>query len=418
MKDSYGYRHYRGSRARRRGFLINALLAVAIAAAALWVLCLLLPLDEDGLRFPGQGDGPAAADTLDNQPDADSGTENGDTPDSTDPSAENGDTPDTTDPAAESGDAPDSAEPPAQTGSTQGSTIPSTSFSAFPRKNAAKVDPRWSGVPEQPKNNRMVLLTASEFVGSADRLLALYQSGTITGAVVTVKDERGILYYPSAIPEVQGQSAILQPVAGLPEAVASLRAAGMPLTAVMYTHCDDRRPRRDESIALQNINGIGWRDGALRIYLDPANDRATAYLTTVAQELEALGFRELLLRGLGYPTDGWLARISYPEDRFGTVTGFVSALREAVPDTRVSVWLDTPALAANDDNGQSVRDLYEVSSRVFADVPGDADGGPAALVAWITAAAGGDGKLVAHTGRTDTALPALLLELPLDALGG
>ena len=48
MRDRYGYRPYRGSRVRRRGVIINIILALAILSAAVWVLCLLLPLDEIG----------------------------------------------------------------------------------------------------------------------------------------------------------------------------------------------------------------------------------------------------------------------------------------------------------------------------------------------------------------------------------
>lgn len=456
MKDPYGYRPYRGSRVRRKGFLINLLLGAAIAAAALWVLLLLLPLDEDGLRFPGQDDGTADSAVLsgvDNEGSEAPGAGNGDAPEGSDSSAENDGVPDSSAPNgendgsspggendgenggspvdAESGGASAGAAPGAENGvspeapdasgaQTPGEGPAFTGYAVTPlflRKNPAKLEARYAPLPERPKNNRMVLLTAAELAQSEDRLLALFQSGAVSGAAVVVKDERGILYYPSTIPEVQGNRLVLQPVNGLTEAVTRLRAAGVQLTAVLYTHCDDRYPRRDERIALQNINGVGWRDGAMRIYLDPANPDATAYLTAIAAELEGLGFHELLLRGLGYPTDGWIARIAYPEDRFGTVNGVVSAIRETVQTARVSVWLDTSGVAANPDNGQSVPDLYGLASRVFADVP--AEGGAEALRAQLAAAAGGDGKLVGCVNQTESAaaLPACLLDVPLDALG-
>lgn len=454
MKDPYGYRPYRGSRVRRRGILIDLLLVIAIVAAALWVLLLLLPLDEDGIRFPGQEDSTAAgsAEEENNGQDASNGEPSDGSNDSVSnhgtaaapngasTGAESGASSTVIPPGAENGISPETGPVEgAGTSNASGETLPedggssaaepdssgavepvySNATPAFLRKNAAKVEPRWGARPEQPKNNRMVLLSAEDFVRQADRLIALRQNGVISGAAVTVKDARGILYYPSAIPEVQGNRLILQPVEGFSETVARVRESGVQLTAVLYTHCDDRYPRRDESIALQNINGVGWRDGSLCIYLDPANPEATAYLTAVAAELDGLGFQELLLRGVGYPTSGWLARIAYPEDRFGVVTGFVTAMREAAPTARVSVWLDNPATADDLNSGQSVSGLSAVASRLFAVCPSDAEGGAAAVQAQVSAAAGSSETLVICTSSADAAasLPAVLMDMPLDSLG-
>ena len=88
MRDRYGYRPYRGSRVRRRGVIINIILALAILSAAVWVLCLLLPLDENGLRFPGQDK--VTAGNTDNASDTEkdasvsSGSAESDTPDTKD----------------------------------------------------------------------------------------------------------------------------------------------------------------------------------------------------------------------------------------------------------------------------------------------------------------------------------------------
>ncbi len=394
MRDPYGYRPYRGSRVRRRGIILNTLLAAAIFAAAVWVLCLLLPLEEGGLRFPGQ----TAV-----------GTDDGAVQDDVDtPVGEK-----LPEEPQDSALRPAEPEPaPAPDGMSGGW------IGTSPMKNMEKTGPLFPERPEGPRNTRMVLLSADAFAAQADQLLSLFQEGVLTGVVVTMKDERGTLFYPSEIADVQGRTEIVQPVEGLAEAAARLHAAGIPLTAVMYTHRDDRFPRLDERIALQNVNHIGWRDPDSRIFLDPANEEATAYLTAVAQELEALGFTEILLRGIGYPSYGWLQRIAYAEDRFGAVTGFVKAVQTAAPSIRVSVWLDSPSTAQNEDTGQSVSALYEAASRVFAMLPDPEDGGAAALQAAVLAAAGENRKLVtAVTSLSDAeALAVVLLDVPLEEL--
>lgn len=397
MKDPYGYRPYRGSRVRRRGIIINTLLAVAILAAAVWVLCLLLPLDEGGLRFPGQRD-TAADGTAADAPADDAG-----------PSPDSG----KAEPPAEASleGASGKAQPSEET--DKGAQLPLSAM-----KDPEKVQPLFPARPEAPQNNRMALLSAEDFTGQADQLLQLYQSKAVTGAAVVMKDKRGVLYYPSKEGHVQDEPGILKPVDGIVQAVERLRAAGMPLTAVMYTHEDDLYPRMNENRALQNVEHVGWRDAGGRVFLDPANAEATEYLTAVAKELQDLGFQEILLRGLGYPAEGWLQRIAYADDRFGTVTGLVTAVQTAAPSAQVSVWLDSPEIPMNVDTGQSVQALYNTASRVFAELSGAEAGGAASLQAAVNAAAGGSGKLVTVVSGTDgaEALPAVLFDIPLDDL--
>lgn len=420
MRDPYGYRPYRGSRVRRRGIIINTLLGVAIAAAAVWVLCLLLPLDEGGLRFPGQsasapedsgGQDGGPSDTGDHIPDTPGQDAPGSTTENGTGGAPEGVGPGEGDDPGTAGPGPEDPEPSGPEG-IQPDTGAIARF--WLRKNPEKAEPHWGALPKSPKDNRIVLVSAEDFARETDKLLALHGSGAVTGVAVTVKDERGVLRYPSSIPDIQNERGILQPVEGFMDAVSRLRSGGVPLTAVIYTHRDDLYSRIDENRAVQNVNGVGWRDGAMRIYLDPADEEASAYLMAVAAELDALGFQELLLRGLGYPSSGWLARIAYPEDRFGTVTGFVEKMRDSVQTARVSVWLDSPDYAANSDTGQSVGELYAAASRVFAAIP---DGsGADALQASVAATAGGSGKLVVYTQDASLALPAVLLDVPLSQL--
>ncbi|MCI8855768.1 MAG: hypothetical protein HFH26_04360 [Clostridiaceae bacterium] len=415
MRDRYGYRPYRGSRVRRRGVIINIILALAILSAAVWVLCLLLPLDENGLRFPGQDK--VTADNTDNASDTEKdapvsgGSEESDTPDTKDSasSAEADDVP----PQKDSGN--DSADASAADDEKERASSKEVKFSSdlSSLKNVGKTTPLFSARPESPRNNRMIQLSAKQLADSTDRLLALYESGAVSGAVVTMKDEDGVIYYPSELPELQNRSDIVRPVDGLTDALARLRTAGMPVAAVMYAHRDDLYARRDESIALQNIKNIGWRDPDSRIFLDPANEEANAYLTGIAKELEGLGFQELILRGVGYPSYGWLQRIAYAEDRFGTVTDFVTAVQTAAPSIKVSVWLDSPGLPQNEDTGQSVSALYEAAFRVYAELPEE---GYDPLYSALSAAAGANAKLVAVVPGLSAAegIPAVLLDIPLD----
>ena len=384
MKNTYGYRPYRGSRVRRRGMIINALLVVLIVAAAVWVFSLLLPHERDGARGMMGGrvadDGTSIADTASME-------------------------------AA-----------PAASGGGETVRVPSV------MKNPGKAQPIFPAPPEGPENRRMVLCEAEELAESAETLIGLRESGSITGAAVVMKDGEGRLRYPSGIARVQG-SGIVDPAEGIAEAVAQLRASGVPLTAVVYVSEDSLFPELYEACALKNVDGESWRDPDGRLYTDPANGEALQYLTEVAAELRVMGFSEILLRGIGYPAEGALERIvyadvsEYEDDNARVVTGLVMAVKTAVPAMRVSVWLDSPELDENPETGQCIHMLGQIADRFFVELPGsDPDEAPAIVQAVQGEArdiVGGTGREAEHIvfATDDTegteALGEVLFDLPL-----
>lgn len=387
MKYTYGYRPYRGGRVRRRRIIRGALLAVVLIAAAIWVFGLLLPHREDGAQSLAEG-----------QP-AENGTAAADSP------------------GTGGGEGMVSGTAVTYAASTGGDTarVPSA------MKNPGKAQPIFPASPEGPENRRMILCGADGLLEEAEALTALQQDGTLTGVAVVMKDEEGRLRYPSEIERVQ-ESEIIQPAEGIAEAVARLRAAGIPLTAVVYAHEDSLFPALYEASALKNIDQESWHDLYGRIRIDPANGDALQYLTEIAAELSGMGFSEILLRGVGYPSEGAIERIVYANDRFGAVTGAVMAVKTAAPTMRVSVWLDSPESIRNTATGQSVPMLAQIVDRCFVELPdSDPDEAPAVEQAVRDAAKGvarGVEHLVFVTGDADgtEALGEVLFDLPLSGL--
>ena len=66
-----------------------------------------------------------------------------------------------------------------------------------------------------------------------------------------------------------------------------------------------------EQMGLKNTGGYIFYDGNNENWIDPGKEAARTYLTSLAAECASLGFREILLCDVGYPTVGKLSKIDY-----------------------------------------------------------------------------------------------------------
>lgn len=100
-----------------------------------------------------------------------------------------------------------------------------------------------------------------------------------------------------------------------------------------------------EAMGLENTGGYIFYDGSNENWLDPGKEETQAYLTALAKECAALGFDEILLTDLTYPTVGKLDKIAYtvPDgaaetDRAEALNTLLRVLREALPaEVKLSV---------------------------------------------------------------------------------
>lgn len=105
----------------------------------------------------------------------------------------------------------------------------------------------------------------------------------------------------------------------------------------MSTFCDSYFVRAYRDAALCRDNGGYWYDADSRTWLDPAHPQTTAYITSLCQELTALGFDELMLDHFAYPVTGNTAAIDglAQTDREAVLADFVAALRANLPEGTV-----------------------------------------------------------------------------------
>lgn len=109
------------------------------------------------------------------------------------------------------------------------------------------------------------------------------------------------------------------------------------VVARMSTFCDSYFVRAYRDAALCRDNGGYWYDADSRTWLDPTHPQTTAYITSLCQELAALGFDELMLDNFAYPVTGNTAAIAglAETDREAVLADFVAALRANLPEGTV-----------------------------------------------------------------------------------
>lgn len=209
--------------------------------------------------------------------------------------------------------------------------------------------------------------------------------------VVTLKDHAGIVYYDSAAAEsnmtepATDTDAALAAVMGKAEhAIGKLACLHDPAVAKHYvTHR-----------GLKNTDGYIYYDGNNSQWLDPAKEGTRAYLAELAAEAAELGFDEVLLTDVSYPTTGKLDKIRYGEgEQTEHIAALLQEIRAALPEgVLLSVELPEAVVRTGRDEvaGQDLAVIAPLVDRIYAETTESAAEGLAEKVA-----AAGDAEFIA-----------------------
>ena len=169
------------------------------------------------------------------------------------------------------------------------------------------------------------------------------------GYVFTVKDNTGKVFYDSTV--------------ALRDAVDENGAD----PALIRTLC-----QQEGTISVARLcqsSGYIWYDNLSYYWLDPAKEQARDYIIDLALECARLGFDELLLEEVTYPSSGKLEKIDYSGnelDKVQALTLFLTELREALEpyDIRIALLVEEDALLA-ETTGQDMKQLLPLVDAVY-----------------------------------------------------
>ena len=238
--------------------------------------------------------------------------------------------------------------------------------------------------PEGPREIHAFSLPAQALTQQTVEAALAQPQAECNAVAVTLKDSAGLVYFDAA-----------GAVSGTVRTEADTTAALEALTGQedLYTvariscfHDPKAANAEVESMGLKNTGGYIFYDGNNSQWLDPAKPEARQYLTGIIREAAALGFDEILLTDVSYPTEGKLDKIAYGEvDRQAQLGAFLVEVRLALEGYDVTLSVELPETAvlngAEETSGASLAQFAPHVDRLYAVTTSDRTTALSALAA-------------------------------------
>ena len=227
--------------------------------------------------------------------------------------------------------------------------------------------------PEKPKALAAFSASAAPLTqaGWKDAWLgaSVMSAPAYNAAAVTLKDSTGHIYF-AATGAAAGTVSTAEDTAA---ALAEVTESSYHSIARMSCFLDPIAARADvEGMGLKNTGGYIFYDGNNENWLDPAKEAARTYLCEIIQECADLGFDEILLTDVGYPTVGKLNKVDDGgADRAATLVTFLKEAAAAVPEgVKLSVELPAETISGTDTEtqGLTLTAAAEYADAVYAAV--------------------------------------------------
>lgn len=148
------------------------------------------------------------------------------------------------------------------------------------------------------------VLTQEAWADAAARA-AVTEEQSWNAAAVTVKDSAGSVYFDSGT-AVSGSVKIAEDTAAALAEITGEKSGFYTIARLSCFHDPKAANDSVEEMGLKNTGGYIFYDGNNSQWLDPGKPAARQYLCEIAREAAELGFDEILLTDVGYPTEGSL----------------------------------------------------------------------------------------------------------------
>ena len=171
------------------------------------------------------------------------------------------------------------------------------------------------GTTYQERIERAVLLPYHMMfdASAVDAFLASIQGRGVNTVIIEAKAPSGALAFSSKNPLAEGASAPTNDA--LLALKSKLNGAGYAVVASFSCFRDNILPRSREELGLKTADGTLWGDTMRYAWLDPYSEDSHVYLISLISELYQLGFHEILLCNLSFPSAQDANLIVYDEGK-------------------------------------------------------------------------------------------------------
>jgi len=166
-------------------------------------------------------------------------------------------------------------------------------------------------------------------------LLDLVERTELNAVVVDVKGDRGRLAYRSQDPLAQASGAYQSGLMDLGEFLRLAQARRIYTIARLVQFKDPVLAQSRPDLAVKTPGGALWSDGEGLAWTDPFRHEVWEYNIAIAREVAGLGFDEIQVDYVRFPSDGTIGDARYAQAntsaaRVGTISAYLSELKAAL----------------------------------------------------------------------------------------
>ncbi len=244
----------------------------------------------------------------------------------------------------ERGTQSDSESSNSETSSSSGTEPPNSSVQS-------SVSETSEPVPAAAKYGMYVLpADASASVEALNSALSAAKETECTTALVTLKDDAGVLRYKSEIPRIKSIASINAGALSAQQICELIKKAGLTPAARISTLKDAAAAPLAGCYTFED--GTRWLDDAAdrggKMWLNPFEKDSGDYIAEVVGELSAAGFKEIVCTNVMYPNfhgidkDTWLVRFDLrnKEKRCNALWSFMDKVKAKAAENDAKLWVE------------------------------------------------------------------------------
>jgi hypothetical protein len=185
---------------------------------------------------------------------------------------------------------------------------------------AASIDPLIEKPNPQPSmlrpfEHQAIGIYSTAWVAGSQRmeeLIAFIKNAKMNTIVIDIKDDTGMLSYPSTVPLAREIGATSKRINNLQALIARLKQENIYPIARQVVFKDPLLAAKHLEIAVKSKTGGLWRDRKGMVWVDPNCETVWKYNLDIAKEAIAMGFAEIQFDYVRFLSDGQISQAIYP----------------------------------------------------------------------------------------------------------